>query len=65
MLANNQPWQAIVNKDNVSKAIASVSHLSAVKQTQSSANEVKGYTMKILTAKRYSFDDNGGGYQGL
>ena len=64
-MTNNKPWQTIVNANNLSKPLVTENQLSAVKKD--TQNKVSGtyYTANSLPRKRYSFDDNGGGYEGL
>ena len=64
MMSNNKPWQAIVNADSP-KVMTSENNLAVVQKDASSKNEENAFYLKVLTPKRYSFDDNGGGYQGL
>lgn len=63
-MTSNKPWQAIVNADNLPKVIPTENNLAAVKQ-EAKHKKVTYYTEKVITPKRYSIDDNGGGYQGL
>ena len=65
MMTSSKPWQAIVNADNLPKVIATENTLSAVKGNDASQNYSNVYSTKVINAKRYSFDDNGGGYKGL
>lgn len=63
-MTNNQPWQAVVNTNNFIKAEQTANLLSVVKHETPAAKQSKTIT-KVVLAKRYSIDDNGGGYQGL
>ena len=65
MMTSNKPWQAIVNADNLPKEISTENNLTVAKQSTTTHNMVSTYSSKVVTTKRYSFDDNGGGYQGL
>lgn len=65
MLTNNKPWQAIVNANNLSKVNTAENNLAVVQKETVSRKQRSSYTVKVITPKRYSFDDNGGGYQGL
>jgi len=65
-MTNQQPWKAIVNPTILSKVPQTGNSLSVVNknftiQMQKSSVPV----IKFAAAKRYSFDDNGGGYRGL
>ncbi len=64
MIANNQPWKAIVNTNNFAKDGAKESQLTVVKKGTAQRTNAYQPVMKVVT-KRYSFDDNGGGYLGL
>ena len=63
MVANNKPWQAVVNPVNLVPASAMENKLAVIKKD--AANKQVTVTMKVVNPKRYSFDDNGGGYEGL
>lgn len=63
-MTNNQPWQAIVNVNNLPKVISTDNNLNESAQTTTTHKKAKSY-LKVVTPKRYSFDDNGGGYEGL
>jgi hypothetical protein len=65
MLTTNKSWQVIANTNNLPKVNATDANLTGSKQNNSASGQVNAYMMKIVTPKRYSFDDNGGGYQGL
>lgn len=64
-MTNNKPWQTVVNANNLPKTLVTENTLSVVKKE--AQHKVSGpyYRAKSLTGKRYSFDDNGGGYEGL
>lgn len=64
MTTNNKPWQAIVNPENLSKAVTVGNNL-AVAEKKSGASYKSNAYAKVITPKRYSIDDNGGGYKGL
>lgn len=64
MLTTNQSWQVNSNTINLPKVNAADANLKGSNQNTTSG-QVNAYMMKIVTPKRYSFDDNGGGYQGL
>ena len=64
MTTNNKPWQAIVNPENLSKATTTDNNL-VVAEKKSGASYQSSAYVKVLTPKRYSIDDNGGGYKGL
>lgn len=66
MITNQQPWKAIVNPALISKGLQPDNSLLAVNKIF--ANETQkpsAPVIKMSAARRYSFDDNGGGYQGL
>jgi len=63
MTTNNKPWQAIVNPENP-KAVSTDNNL-AVAEKKSGASYHSNAFAKVITPKRYSIDDNGGGYKGL
>ena len=65
MMTSNKPWQAIVNADNLPKVITTENNLSIAKQNTATHQTASSYSYKLVTPKRYSFDDNGGGYEGL
>jgi|GEM_PF-5470358 len=64
-MTNNKPWQTIVNANDLPKTLVTENPLSAVKKETPSKVSGAYYTSKSLPKKRYSFDDNGGGYEGL
>ena len=66
MTNNTTPWQAIVNANVVKTLPVTENNVNTVKKAEGRVQ--KSYaTVKNLNVvpKRYSFDDNGGGYQGL
>ncbi|RYF86330.1 MAG: hypothetical protein EON98_04015 [Chitinophagaceae bacterium] len=65
MMTNNKPWEAVVNADNALKLVPAENHLTVVKKDANSHKYVATTSAELVTTKRYSFDDNGGGYQGL
>ena len=64
MMTNSKPWQTVVNPANLAAISSMNNNLAVVKKNADAAKEgtVK---MKVVNPKRYSFDDNGGGYDGL
>ncbi|RYZ27641.1 MAG: hypothetical protein EOO10_12080 [Chitinophagaceae bacterium] len=64
MTTNNKPWQAIVNPENLSKAATTDNTLTVAEKKSGASYQSNAYA-KVLTPKRYSIDDNGGGYRGL
>jgi hypothetical protein len=65
MMTNNKPWQTIVNADNFGTAAQNINNLSVAKNDGETEDASNSYKAKTVLPKRYSFDDNGGGYQGL
>lgn len=66
MLTNNNSWQAVISAGKMHKAISAETLLNAGKQkTAPAKTPANSYLLKIVTSKRYSIDDNGGGYEGL
>ncbi len=66
MTNQQQPWQAIVNPLLLAKVSQTGNSLSVVnKEFFIGAKMSSVPVIKFAVAKRYSFDDNGGGYQGL
>ncbi|HEY0041197.1 MAG TPA: hypothetical protein VGB71_11070 [Flavisolibacter sp.] len=65
MTTNNKPWQTIVNADNFATAGQSINNLSVAKNDGETEETSISYKANTVLPKRYSFDDNGGGYQGL
>jgi len=64
MIANNTPWQAVVNPNNLAAMTSMENKMAAVKKNTVDTKLVS-VKMKVVNPKRYSFDDNGGGYKGL
>lgn len=63
---NQQPWQATINTAFLTKVIPTPNSLSVVKEEFArKSQKASTPVIKFADAKRYSFDDNGGGYQGL
>lgn len=63
-MTNKQPWSAVINTTHLTKISATKNTLTVVKKDD--AFQVKPvYRALATTARRYSFDDNGGGYLGL
>ncbi|MDB5208117.1 MAG: hypothetical protein JWR72_3192 [Flavisolibacter sp.] len=66
MMTNQQPWQAIVNTALLAKIPKKENSLSVVsKEFTTGSQKSPVLVMNFSAAKRYSFDDNGGGYLGL
>lgn len=65
MMTSSKPWQAIVNVNNLPTVIVTENKLTVAKQKTATSKKGNAYTSKVVTTKRYSFDDNGGGYAGL
>jgi hypothetical protein len=65
MLINNKPWQTLVNAENLSKTGKRENNLTVAQKNNVTSTKGNVYTTKVVTPKRYSFDDNGGGYEGL
>ena len=63
MMTNGKPWQAVVNP-TILAPINSVEKNLAVVKKSATAKQVS-VKMKVVNPKRFSFDDNGGGYAGL
>ena len=63
MMTNNKAWQAVVNPANFAPVSSMENKLIAVKQN--GGKKQVSVKIKTVTPKRYSFDDNGGGYEGL
>ena len=64
MMANSKSWQTVVNPANLAAISSMNNSLTVVKKNADAAKEVV-VKMKVINPKRYSFDDNGGGYDGL
>lgn len=64
-MTNTTLWQATLNASNPSKAVLIENNLDTVKKGTASATKSIGTTKVVVMPKRYSFDDNGGGYRGL
>ncbi|HYO20942.1 MAG TPA: hypothetical protein VER36_00970 [Flavisolibacter sp.] len=65
MMTSSKPWQAIVNANNLPNVIVTENNLTVAKPKPSASKKANVYSSKVVTTKRYSFDDNGGGYAGL
>jgi hypothetical protein len=66
MITNQQPWQATVNPVFLTNVPQTQNTLSIVqKNFITKTKKTSASVVKFAAAKRYSFDDNGGGYQGL
>jgi hypothetical protein len=66
MLTNNKPWVTVVNRSSTVKKTPVENTLSVVKKETSTQHDYSSFlNTKVITLKRYSFDDNGGSYQGL
>ena len=64
MMTNSKSWQTVVNPANLATISSMNNNLTVVKKNTDAAKEVV-IKMKVINPKRYSFDDNGGGYDGL
>jgi hypothetical protein len=66
-MTNTTPWQVMRNANNPTTAVLTDSQLTTKKQASvTSAKKKAGTVIKMMTMpRRYSFDDNGGGYRGL
>lgn len=65
-MTNKQPWQAIVNTTFPANLSQKSSTLSVVnKEFTKAKQKPSAQVIKFAAEKRYSFDDNGGGYKGL
>ena len=64
MMANSKPWQTVVNPANLAAISSMNNNLAVVKKNADAAKEVI-VKLTVVNPKRYSFDDNGGGYDGL
>ena len=65
-MANITPWQVTISANNASKAVLTENNLGNVNTTTVSTKKALNGTAKVVVMpKRYSFDDNGGGYRGL
>jgi len=64
MMTNSKSWQTVVNPANLAAISSMNNNLAVVKKNADAAKEVV-IKMKVINPKRYSFDDNGGGYDGL
>ena len=65
-MTNSTPWQTMINSNNTSKAVLTENNLIAVRKTAvSSKSSLTIAAKNVVMPKRYSFDDNGGGYLGL
>ena len=65
MTTNNKPWQAIVTNENLSKSATTENSLTVVDKKSGASYQSNAYALKVINPKRYSIDDNGGGYKGL
>ena len=63
-MANNNAWQTTANPSNLATVISMENSSAAVKKDTESV-KASSLKMKIVLPKRYSVDDNGGGYEGL
>lgn len=65
-MTNSTSWQTVVNIGNTGKAMLAESTSTVVrKSTLSSKTSLSAAAKNIIVPRRYSFDDNGGGYLGL
>ena len=67
MIANSKTWETVVNNGNFVKVNTTENKLTVVKKEErKSTNKQDAYFSKpFVSTRRYSIDDNGGGYQGL
>lgn len=65
MMTNKQAWQTMGNATGLGKVPARQSNMSVVKGFEKEKQGPSIASIKFVAAKRYSFDDNGGGYKGL
>ena len=65
MTTNNKPWQVIVTNENLSKSVTTENTLTATEKKSGASYQSNAYVSKVINPKRYSIDDNGGGYKGL
>ena len=68
MTANSKPWETVVNTGNFVRVSTTDNKLAVVKREERKlSNKQEAYYTKpfISSSRRYSIDDNGGGYQGL
>jgi hypothetical protein len=67
MMTNSKPWETVVNTGNLVNVSATDNKLAVVKKEtrKSSAKQDTYYSKPFVSSRRYSIDDNGGGYQGL
>ena len=63
MMTNNKPWQTVVNPNNLASMPKAQNNLAAVGKNENAVKPTA--TIKVVMPKRFNFDDNGGGYQGL
>lgn len=66
-MTNNNPWQTVLNAKNANQVILSENNLAAVKKSTIMVKNSPNLTAdaEVRMPRRYSFDDNGGGYLGL
>lgn len=64
MMTNSKPWQPVVNPGNLAPMNSMENNLAAVKKHTTTSKQVF-VKMKVVNPKRFSFDDNGGSYEGL
>ena len=64
-MTNNTNWQVMNNANSANKLTLTEKNVAAIKQADSVKKSSVSTTKKVVVLKRYSFDDNGGGYRGL
>lgn len=65
-MTNSKLWQTASNTNNANNVILLENNLTAAKKSDASSKNSLRLTAKdTQMPKRYSFDDNGGGYLGL
>lgn len=64
-MTNNTPWQVTLNANNPGHVILSGNNLTVVKKGTGLKKTSVATAKTVVMPKRYSFDDNGGGYRGL
>ena len=64
-MTNTSSWKAPVAANNVVKMPLTENHIAGTKKTDNQEKKMYSSPKKVVLSKRYSFDDNGGGYKGL
>jgi hypothetical protein len=65
MITSNNSRQAVGNALNAPAVVVVEDSMQVANKTAASNNSAYASPLKVVTPKRYSFDDNGGGYEGL